>query len=73
MPSKTAEICHIRPSDETDKQRRTNMRTSTGIVRSIDSPARLLTKADLKAMPTGVYYQQVTFMNGRTQVQKLMR
>ena len=47
---------------------------STGrLVRSIDHPTRLLTKADLKALPAGVYYQQVTYDNGRAQVQKLMR
>ena len=43
------------------------------LVRSVDSPTRLLTKKDLKAMPSGVYYQQVIFKNGLTQVQKLMR
>ena len=37
------------------------------------STQKLFTKDDLKRMPAGVYYQQVTYANGQTRVQKLMR
>ena len=38
-----------------------------------DNGLLLIDTKDLKAMPSGVYYQQVIFKNGLTQVQKLMR
>ena len=34
---------------------------------------KLYTKNDLKSLPAGVYYQQVTFQNGQSFVQKLMK
>ena len=34
---------------------------------------KLYTKSDLKSLPAGVYYQQVTFQNGQSFVQKLMK
>ena len=34
---------------------------------------RLFTKSDLKNMPTGVYYQKVTFNDGQSQLLKVMR
>jgi hypothetical protein len=43
------------------------------MVRNTEHPARLYSKNDLKGMPAGVYYQQVTFTNGQTVVQKMMR
>ncbi len=43
------------------------------MVRSTEHPSRLYTKNDLKNLPAGVYYQQVTFANGQTIVQKIMR
>ena len=43
------------------------------LMRSAENPSRMYTKEDLKQMPAGVYYQQVTYTNGQMRVQKLMR
>ena len=43
------------------------------MVRSAERPSRLYTKNDLKSLPAGVYYQQVTFTTGQTVVQKIMK
>jgi hypothetical protein len=43
------------------------------LVRSEEHPTRLFTKDDLKSLPDGIYYQQVTLQNGQTYVIKLMR
>jgi hypothetical protein len=43
------------------------------MVRSTERPSNLYTKKDLKSLPAGVYYQQVTFSNGQTIVQKIMK
>ena len=32
-------------------------------MRSAENPSRMYTKEDLKQMPAGVYYQQVTYTN----------
>jgi hypothetical protein len=41
--------------------------------RLVANGSKLYTKADLKQLPAGVYYQQVTYQNGQSRVQKLMR
>jgi hypothetical protein len=41
--------------------------------RVISNGQKLYTENDLKRLPAGVYYQQVTFANGQTRVQKLMK
>lgn len=41
--------------------------------RVVSSSNKLYKKADLQTLPAGVYYQQVTYVNGQTRVQKLMR
>ena len=43
------------------------------LVRSENHPTRLFTKDDLKSLPDGIYYQQVTLKNGQTYVLKMMR
>jgi hypothetical protein len=43
------------------------------LVRSEEHPTRLFTKDDLKSLPDGIYYQQVTLQNGQTYVLKMMR
>ncbi len=43
------------------------------VVSSTEQPTRLYTRDDLRLMPAGVYFQQVTYNNGMTRVQKLMR
>ena len=43
------------------------------MLRSTECPEHIYTKNDLKSLPAGVYYQQVTFTNGQTVVQKMMR
>jgi hypothetical protein len=40
---------------------------------TIGSSQKLYTKDDLKKFPAGVYFQQVTFQNGQTFVQKMTR
>ena len=44
-----------------------------GSGRTIGSSQKLYTKDDLKKFPAGVYFQQVTFQNGQTFVQKMTR
>ena len=41
--------------------------------RVVSTSNKLYKKADLQRLPAGVYYQQVTYVNGQTRVQKLMR
>ena len=43
------------------------------LLRTATSPARLYSRDDLRQLPGGVYYQQVTYDNGMTRVQKLTR
>ena len=41
--------------------------------RTIGTSEKLYTKDDLKRLPAGVYFQQVTLKNGQTRVQKMTR
>ena len=41
--------------------------------RTIGTSEKLYTKDDLKQLPAGVYFQQVTLRNGQTRVQKITR
>ena len=43
------------------------------LVRSTDHPSRLYNKSDVRNLPYGVYYQQVTLTDGHVLVQKLIR
>ena len=44
-----------------------------GSGRTIGTSQKLYTKDDLKHLPAGVYFQQVTLKNGQTRVQKMTR
>ena len=44
-----------------------------GSGRMVGTSQKLYTKDDLKQFPAGVYFQQVTFQNGQTFVQKMTR
>ena len=44
-----------------------------GSGRTIGTSQKLYTKDDLKQLPAGVYFQQVTFKNGQVRVQKMTR
>ena len=41
--------------------------------RTVGTSQKLYTKDDLKHLPAGVYFQQVTMKNGQTRVQKMTR